>query len=363
MGAARRGPIKSKKLRVIAAACLAVAWWFVASKDPLCLTEAESRRPRTTRTTSGTFRTRRTFAAVWHLAAGGAAAPRQDDAASGDPRGRRERGPAVGRRSSGARRGLPRLRDPARVPARAAAPPAGPRRRAGRDSTAPRGPTRPRRRWPRASRARRRRCSFRTSGAASATGRGTPPTASRRCRSRARPAGEQVDPVRGRRRRGPRAQGPASAHLAAGYAARFPLFQYELGGPGATTTRGTTTTGRRAGRRATCKTPAKSSTSSRRRGELRVTPDFAAASFLNGARAARCAHGNVLAVHPARAAAAPPPSAPRPRRTPLAFAARPRAWPPPRRTEVAGAGAAPRLAAARCPRAAAASGLSTQERA
>ena len=42
MGAARRGPIKSKKLRVIAAACLAVAWWFVASKDPLCLTEAES---------------------------------------------------------------------------------------------------------------------------------------------------------------------------------------------------------------------------------------------------------------------------------------------------------------------------------
>lgn len=42
MGAARRGPIKSKKLRMLAAACLAVAWWFVASTDPLCLTEAES---------------------------------------------------------------------------------------------------------------------------------------------------------------------------------------------------------------------------------------------------------------------------------------------------------------------------------
>ena len=41
MGAARRGPIKSKKLRMLAAACLAVAWWF-ASTDPLCLTEAES---------------------------------------------------------------------------------------------------------------------------------------------------------------------------------------------------------------------------------------------------------------------------------------------------------------------------------
>ena len=41
MGAARRGPIKSKKLRMLAAACLAVAWWF-ASTDPLCLAEAES---------------------------------------------------------------------------------------------------------------------------------------------------------------------------------------------------------------------------------------------------------------------------------------------------------------------------------
>jgi FkbM family methyltransferase len=41
MGAPRRGPLARKKLRFVAAACLAVAWWF-ASQDPLCLSEGES---------------------------------------------------------------------------------------------------------------------------------------------------------------------------------------------------------------------------------------------------------------------------------------------------------------------------------
>lgn len=41
MGAPRRGPLARKKLRFVAAECLAVAWWF-ASQDPLCLSEGES---------------------------------------------------------------------------------------------------------------------------------------------------------------------------------------------------------------------------------------------------------------------------------------------------------------------------------
>ena len=115
-------------------------------------------------------------------------------------------------------------------------------------------------------------------------------------------------------------------HLERGYAKRFPLFQYELGGTwGHHDPRHNNdwTQGRAAGylQNAGYELYLVATT-----GWLRVTPDFfPAASFLNGGDGC-CANGNVLAVHPDHA---PPPIVAAVRAAAathaLAFAARPRA--------------------------------------